>query len=65
MVMVQGIKGDLPEKEKVRRTRIFRQLGTDGPPPKIIGVEEQDVQHPRDQNPAFQAKPALVSIQFE
>ena len=65
MVVVQDIKGDLRGKDKVKWTRKFRQLARDGPVPKIIGVGEQDVKHPRNQNPAFKAKLALVSILFE
>ena len=47
MVVVRGIKGDLGEKDRVKWTRYFRQLARDGPAPKIISVEKQDVKHPR------------------
>ena len=66
MVVVQGSKGDLPEKDKVKRTRNFRQLATNGPAPKINAVEEQDMKPPgKKPNPAFQARVALAAILVE
>ena len=66
MVVVRGIKGDLREKDRVKWTRHFRQLARDGPAPKIISVEGQDVKHPRKEyNPVFKAKVALAAILVE